>query len=312
MMRSTPRTYAAAVMALAMTALCACGGGRDAGDREREMADSVAGVLVELDGEQLTEGEVALLMPRGLGGEDSLEARHDIIRNWLTDRLLQQAAREGLPESDRERIERMVDDYRRALTVDLWKRRMADTHDDRVPEDSVRRWYASHPAETTARRPLAKGVIIKLPSNSPRLEQARRWVAECSEESIDRLESETLDEARGYDYFGDRWVDLGDLAEQVPGMGADLESLQQWPADLETTAGGWTCLVHLSERIGVGERLPYEYAAPGIADRLERATARSRLIDLTVRQARKSAREKRLRVLPGAEEALPFRLIPRG
>lgn len=298
----------AAMVLTAMAALCSCGGS----PKPDEAGDSLAGVLVELEGERLTEADVALAMPRGLAGDDSVEARQAIIRDWLTDRLLQQAATRALPDADLERIESMVADYRRTLTVDTWRRRMSASYDDRVPDDSIRRWYASHPAETTARRPLVKGVVIKLPASSPRLDQARAWVAECSERSIDLMESVLLDEAKGYEYFGDRWVDMGDLAEQVPGMPSDPEALAKWPDDYEITSGGWTCLVHISERLVPGSRMPYEYAAPIIAGRLSRATARSRLLDLTVSQARQSARDGKLRVWPEAEEALPFRLVPRG
>lgn len=298
----------AAMVTTAMAALCSCGGGNSG----QEGIDTLAGVLVEFEGERLTESDVALAMPRGVTGEDSVEARNAIIHDWLTDRLLQRGASEALPDEDRERIERMVEDYRRTLTVDTWRRRMGASYDDRVPEDSIRRWYDTHPAEMTARRPLVRGVIIKLPAASPRLDQAREWVKECSERSIDLIESDLLDEARGYEYFGDRWVDMGDLAEQVPGIPADPEILAKWPDDYEITTGGWTCLVHISSRLQPGERIPYDYAAPIIASRLSRATARTRLRDLTVSQARRSAREGTLRIWPEAEEALPFRLVPRG
>ncbi len=292
----------------AMAALCNCGGTHSTDDT----TDSSGGLLVEFEGERLTEDDLALAMPRGVTGEDSVEARNAIIRDWLTDRLLQRAATDALPDDDRERIDRMVEDYRRTLTVDTWRRRVTDSYDDRVPEDSIRRWYATHRAETTVRRPLARGVVIKLPSGSLRLDQARAWVAECSERSIDLIESELLDEAKGYEYFGDRWVDMGDLAEQVPGMPSDPKQLAQWPDDYERSIGGWTCLVHITARLQPGERMPYDYAAPIIAERLSNATARTRLTDLTVRQAAKSARDGSLRVWPEAEEALPFRLVPRG
>lgn len=285
--------------------ICLAGCGDDRSDDREE------GLLVQLGDERLTEDDVAMMMPAGLAGDDSVRARLGIINDWLTDRLMEDVAREYLPDADRERIERLVADYRRDLTVDTYRRRLMATYDVKASPDSVREWYRTHRGEMTATAPLAMGLLIRIPSNSPRLDDARRWVAECSEESVDLIETTLLDGARGYECFTDRWVDLAELAEQVPGMPRGAESLASLPADYEVTSGGWTTILHLSRRLEPGELLPFDYAAPIIARKLEARSMRRQLFDLTFAQAGRNAREGKLKISPEAEEALPIRLIPK-
>ncbi|MDE7161069.1 MAG: hypothetical protein K2O24_09575 [Muribaculaceae bacterium] len=270
------------------------------------------GVLVILGTDTLRDDDLARMVPVGLTGDDSIAARRVAINDWLTVRLLESLAADNLPEEDMRRINSLAADYRLGLLVDTYRRRAADTYGGGVPEDSVRAWYDSHRSAMIAERPLVKGVVIRLPSSSPRLDNARLWMRECSEVSIDRIESELMGEAGGYEYFADRWVDVLDLSESVVGLepGAAV-AMQSVPADMELTSGSWTILLHVSDYLAPGNPLPYEYAAPRIAARLDRRTLAQHRRDMTFEQARRRARDGELKIFPEAEEALPFRLVPR-
>lgn len=271
-----------------------------------------AGLLVVLGTDTLRENDLERLTPAGLTGADSVRARLTAINDWLSDRLLESLAEDNLPEEDLQRINGLVSEYRLGLLVDTYRRRGAESYGGGVPEDSVRAWYDTHKGEMVAERPLVKGVVIRLPSPSGNLDNARRWMRDNSEGAIDRIESELMGEAGGYEYFADRWVDVMDLAENVVGLTPQtVAAMESVPADLELTSGSWTILLHINEYLPAGSRLPYEYAAPRIAARLDRRTLEQHRRDMTFEQARRRARDGELKIYPEAEEALPFRLVPR-
>ncbi len=299
----SPGAWACA--AIAAVSLASCGGRAEEGAQEE-------GLLVVLGADTLRESDLSRLTPAGLTGPDSVRARHSAINGWLTDRLLESLAEDNLPREDLRRINSLVADYRLGLLVDTYRRRAAETYGGGVPEDSVKAWYAAHKGMMVAERPLVKGVVIRLPSSSGRLENARRWMRDNSESSIDRIESELMGEAGGYEYFADRWVDVMDLAESIVGLTPRaVAAMEAVPADLELTSGSWTILLHISDYLPAGSTLPYDYAAPRIAARLDRRTLEQHRRDMTFEQARRRARDGELKVFPDAEEALPFRLIPR-
>lgn len=283
------------ILAAAGCAIVSCGGGE-----EGSYADDVVAVF---DGIILTEPEVAARVPRGLEPGDSVVARNAVIEGWVTDRLFEQVASENLTDDERARIDRLVDDYRRHLLADAYQRRVEARADLTAVPDSVRAWYDSHPEEMLLTRPLVKGLCLRLPRDSRHLDEARVWVADCSAESVDRIETQLMGEASKYEYFADRWIGWDDLTERVPGLPVDPLPDR---ADYEAAEGRSVYLVHVCDRLSPGDTIPWEYAAPRIAERLKRRGLDGLTRDLRVSAARRMVESGRLRLSAEALRAMPY------
>ncbi|MBD5283677.1 MAG: hypothetical protein HDS31_03610 [Bacteroides sp.] len=223
-------------------------------------------VLVTVNDSSLRMRDVLLEIPVGTAPEDSVRLFHAIVNSWVDDRLLESVAEENIDDLDR--IEALVSDYRRKLIVEAYKRKVRQTAPVKLSEDSMKRYYNTHIADLKLESPLVKGLYIKLPQESPRSEDVRKWVFSASPDAIDALEKYGLEEAVQYDYFMDRWIEFGSLAEQIPYRFYDADAFLKSTKDFETSYNGFVYLVHITAYIPTGETMPYDYARRVVSDRL--------------------------------------------
>ena len=67
----------------------------------------------------LYQEDIALLLPYGVSVEDSIEFVRDFTRKWLEEQVLYEKAEHNIRGD--ERIERMVEEYRRTLVLNRYE-----------------------------------------------------------------------------------------------------------------------------------------------------------------------------------------------
>ncbi len=246
-------------LAVALVVVGGCG-------HKKEAVDTEDDVLVTVNDSSLRMRDVVLDIPIGTVPEDSARLFHAIVNAWVDDRLLEAVAEENIEDLDR--IEALVADYRRKLITEAYKRKVRQTAPVKVSEDSLKRYYQRHIDELSLESPLIKGLYIKIPQDAPRLSEVRRWVSSAKPESIDALEKYGLEEAVQYDYFLDKWIEFGNVAEQIPYRFYDPDAFLKSTNDFETSYNGFVYLLHVTEYMPSGETMPYEYARRVVSDRL--------------------------------------------
>ena len=71
-------------------------------------------ILVEVEGLTLTRSEVEKVIPQGSTPADSLLMAENYIKKWITDILIYEVAEHNLGKDEKE-VNRLVEEYRRAL-----------------------------------------------------------------------------------------------------------------------------------------------------------------------------------------------------
>lgn len=236
---------------------------RDKG--EQQPAESE--IIVEVGDTALTMTDVLRRIPKGLSPTDSIALFNSIVESWLDRILLDELGQENIDDMDQ--IERMVEEYRRKLIVASYRRTLRASHRWTVPEDSVRRYYASYKGQLNLERPVLKGLYVKLPSDASRLGDIRRWMMTATPDAIDNLEKYGLKDAIEYSFFEDNWTDWNLIARQIPYRFEDPDEFVRKKQNFEISYGGITYILHISGYMLSGETMPYEVAAPLIAERLE-------------------------------------------
>lgn len=224
-------------------------------------------IVVEVGDTALTLIDVTRRIPRGLSESDSTELFNSIVDSWIDRLLLEQLGNENI--DDMADIDRMVETYRRKLIVASYRRNLRASHRWRVPEDSVKRYYREHSEELTLTSPVMKGLYLKLPSDASRLPDIRRWMMTATPDAVDNLEKYGLQDAIKYSFFEDSWTDWSIIAKDIPYRFEDADEFVRTRQNFETSYGGITYLLHISEYMPSGDRMPYEVAAPVIAEILE-------------------------------------------
>lgn len=241
--------------------------------REAEAPAPDAGdeTVLQVGDSVLTHHDVIMRIPPGLEEADSAAMYRNIVHAWLERMLLYDIARNNV--ADMEAIDRMVEDYRRRLVIAAYRAKMRNTRSTDIADDTLRKYYAAHRGELLLDHPVLKGLYVKLPANAHRMADAKRWMQTATPDAIDNLERYGLNEAVEYSFFEDKWTDWQILRRQIPYRFENPDEFLKSTRDFETTYGGMTYLLHVSEYLPSGEIMPYETAVPLMRERLEDSQA---------------------------------------
>lgn len=269
------------------------GWGVAACDRGGEAPDETPEAVVEVGDSVLTVADVVRRIPHGMAPADSAELFNSIVDGWMEQMLLSDISRENI--DDMAEIERMVAQYRKKLMVASYRRSLRASHRWSVAEDSIRSYFKANSQSLILERPVMKGLYVKIPSDASRLADIRRWMMTATPDAIDNLERYGLTDAIEYSFFEDKWTDWDIIARQIPYRFDNPDAFVASEQNFETSYGGMTYLLHISSFLPSGEVMPYEVAAPLIAERLEVEAGQNYERQLIAGLYAKARKEGRLR-----------------
>lgn len=233
-------------------AAASCGGPK------QEVPTTEQEKLVQVGDSSLYLQDVLTKIPAGLDPADSARMFNNIVETWVRNLVLADVAEKNIP--DPEKIERMVESYRNTLIVNEYLSSMAEKDANDIPDSRIREYYDSHQGEFILTQPIVKGGFVKLASTDKNLEKVRKWMEEFSDETVDKIEKNGLRQATRYDYFRNDWHDWSTIADQIPYRFGDADAFVKGNSFFETTDGGSTYLLHISDYMPSGSMMPYEYA----------------------------------------------------
>lgn len=216
-----------------------------------------AGAAVELNGQYLYRSTLDSLT-LGLDPEDSTRVVQQYVSQWAKDILVYDNAK-ARPNND---IERLVEDYRRALYVHAYEeylveRRMPKT----VADSTVAQLYAQMPDRFTLDESIVKGMLVVIPNDAPKIDKLRGWMTKTE---MDAIEKYVYQNASGYELFTDKWLTTTDLLAKIPMERAELETRLKAKNQIEVADTLKTYLLQVTDKHLRGEQMPMEYARPQI------------------------------------------------
>lgn len=215
----------------------------------------------------LYQEDIALLLPYGLSVEDSIEFVRDFTRKWLEEQVLYEKAEHNIRGD--ERIERMVEEYRRTLVLNSYEQLLiAQRMSEELTEEALVEYYEKNKQLFMLEEPVIKGVFIKAPLSSPGIKDLKRWYKEGSEAALEQLEKYAFRNAVIYEYFYDYWVPVSELEGKLIVNLAELGENFEKHRDIEVEDGEYCYLLHIEEYVLKGEEKPYELARQEIIDLL--------------------------------------------
>lgn len=119
---------------------------------QTKLTDTTDEILMQVGDSTLTRSQVIQQIPSGLDIADSVRLFDAIVENWLEKYMLSEVARLNIPDIDR--IENMVQEYRRQLLSNEYRRVMAQERVKNLPIDSVKAYYDAHIDEFVLAEPI--------------------------------------------------------------------------------------------------------------------------------------------------------------
>lgn len=214
--------------------------------------------LFIINGEEVFYNDIAKEIPSGISSTDSIALFQKIVDEKIRINILKKVAEDNL--IDVSYIDRKVEEYRERLLILEYLSRKKDSEKIEIKENEALKFYESHKDEMILDSPIVKGVYVKMPSTSGKLDKVKELLSQNSDDAIDRFENEYLDESYQYEYFKDKWIDWDNLLDKIPVDKNTENSLTEAGKLFETEQNGSKYYVFISEIMNAGERQPYDYA----------------------------------------------------
>lgn len=229
-----------------------------------------AGVAVEVDGQYLEYSELDALT-LGLSGEDSALVADGYIKQWATEVLLYDKARDKVGDKH---IEALVEDYRRSLYAHEYADRLLQRMPQNITTAEIDSFYMKHQSQFVLKDALVKGLLLIVPNGTPDLEKVKKAMRTTTEKDLEEVEKYAYRYATGYELFTDEWVTLSQLAIWLPMKKADLQKQLKPNMMLQMADSVSTYVLQVNDVRAAGTIMPKEYARSEIKPVLlrERAT----------------------------------------
>jgi hypothetical protein len=145
---------------------------------------------------------------------DSAAFVRTYIEKWAENELIYSQA-EKYYKNDFE-IEKMVDDYRKTLVVNKFKRQIIEDETPKAMESELLEFYEAHKSNFKLSSPIIKGALLKIPQKSPQISLLKAAAKKLDQKSIEQIEKYSLKTPISYNFFIDKWVKYDDIKALLP------------------------------------------------------------------------------------------------
>lgn len=216
-------------------------------------------IVAKVGDRVLYESEVKDLIPQGTSPDDSLNMLEQYINSWALKYLLLDKAESELSKSDKD-MEQELEDYRTSLLVYKYEKTyLEDRLDTVITDEECRDYYQKYSSNFSLTNSVVKARIVKISKGSPNLETVRKTYKANSIEDIDEFEKLCYNSADRYNNFENNWVDMSEIAREIP-YDVQMCEREAWSNSyIETTDSSYYYFVYFLDKIAPEGTAPFEY-----------------------------------------------------
>lgn len=223
--------------------------------------------LVSVDGAYLYKDEVELLYAAQGYGVDSATFFNDYIERWATEALYYNKAADNVASTAE--IERMVESYRRSLILSVYQDGLITQHlVPDITQNEIRAFYEQNSSMFELEESLMKGLLLKLPLKSPKMNDVRKWCTRRAPEDLESLEKYSIANASYYECFLDDWTAVGNVVAHTPLTTYQLRERLSHKSIIEFSDNGYVYFVGADTILPKGGVKPLEMVTAEIMELL--------------------------------------------
>lgn len=207
------------------------------------------GIIVSIEDNYLYKEDIENLVPEGTNSIDSAQIVDSYIRRWATDILIQKNAERNI--SNQNEIDKMVEDYRRTLTIHYYKQEMVNEKVKKPTDEEATEFYNANKELFLLEQPIIKGALIRIPNNikSDKIERKFKNL----NANIEDIEKYALQYAKDYVLFTEHWQPINDVINpETSNLNITKSGYYQERDSINLT------LLNIIEYINAGEIAPIE------------------------------------------------------
>lgn len=219
--------------------------------------------IVSVGDNVLYQSQLDSMMPLNYLKADSVRLADMYIQNWIRNILVYEQAKKNI--SNQRMIDEMVEDYRRTLVIHSYQEDLiASKAVDKVNEAKLTEFYEKNKEQFRLQSPIIKGLYLKVPKESPEVNNFRRWYSTGKDHEIENIEKYALQHTVGYELFYNKWVDFGNIMAMMPLNLSDKEQFLKQNSKVEVSDSSFVYLLHIKEYKLTGDIAPYDYIVEDI------------------------------------------------
>ncbi|MFA6334711.1 MAG: hypothetical protein WCX48_04035 [Bacteroidales bacterium] len=216
-------------------------------------------VVAKVGDKVLYESEVKDLIPQETTPEDSINMLEQYVNSWALKYLLLDKAENELSKSEKD-MEQELEDYRTSLLVYNYEKiYLEERLDTVITDDECREYYQKYSSNFTLNNSVVKARVVKISERSPNLETVRKMYKANSIEEIDEFEKLCYNSADRYNNFNNNWVDISEIAREIP-YDVQMCEREAWSKSfIETKDSLYYYFVYFFDKISPEGTAPFEF-----------------------------------------------------
>ncbi|MFV0418808.1 MAG: peptidyl-prolyl cis-trans isomerase [Dysgonomonas sp.] len=228
------------------------------GEKGTTNVDPSQNPVVTVKGQTLYRTTLNEVLPAGLSAEDSTAAAQSYINMWINDLLMYDKAKQNV--TNEEEIETLVQNYRKSLITNIYQEQLLQQQLSRIiSENELKTYYEQNKERFRLEENIIKGLYLKVPVGSSLLSNFQKWYKQGTNDAIENIEKNSLQNVVGYEYFYDRWVDFDEVMDNIPTLISDQRQFLQTNKTVEVRDSSFVYLLNIKEYKLEGNDAPYEY-----------------------------------------------------
>jgi hypothetical protein len=236
--------------------------------RQTGLDQSYGTVLVKVKDRILTREEIERQIPKGISSSDSLMRAESLLKKWIIDVLMYDIANRNIGD-DKAEIDNLVGEYRRSLVRHRYQERIVkDKISADISEYDKVKYYEENKDQFILDKNLIKGLFVKVSVSAPELGNMRKWYVSGTEESLEKIEKYSIQNAIIYDYFYDRWEMFDEVMEKIPYKVSNPTQFLKNNDHLEVSDSTHVYFLKISDQLLVGNVAPLDFARTQIQSML--------------------------------------------
>ena len=160
----------------------------------------------------------------GLGKEDSLLFRDQLINNWIEEQIVLQKAEEVLPQGAKD-VKDRLENYRKSLIIYAYEQQfIKERLDTAVSSIEIEEYYAAHKDDFMLKDYIVKALYLKVSKETPYIEKPQLHFKLEQEADVNEMRYYADLYAVQFHYNPDQWLFFEDVLKVIPLEEVNTES----------------------------------------------------------------------------------------
>ncbi len=204
--------------------------------------------------------EIPVHVYHGTVKSDSIALIQNYINSWGKRQLLLMKAEENLPVSQKNEVDRQLEESRSNLLIHQYQQMMLlQKMDTLITPAELENYYITNGKAFTLTSNIVKALYVKIPAETPGIDRIKVLARSNNQADFQQLESYCYQFAEKFDDFNEDWITMDRLSVEMHLKIENEENFLKWNTFYESTDSSYVYLLSVRDYRLRDSPAPFEY-----------------------------------------------------